>query len=96
MVLAHCREALPSTLAGTVLAVNQRTMEIAMLFQAFAVLETLHAAIGIVKSNAVMTLLQWAGRSHILFCVVLAVPETHGDPALTVLLTVWALSEVIR
>mmetsp|Transcript_15676 Transcript_15676/g.43856 ORF Transcript_15676/g.43856 Transcript_15676/m.43856 type:complete len:218 (-) Transcript_15676:1027-1680(-) len=65
-------------------------------FQGLSLLETLHAATGLVRSGVAAALIQWVGRSHVLFAVLYAVPELHGSLAVTPLFTVWAISEIIR
>lgn len=47
----------------------------AELFQGVSLLETLHAAVGLVPSSPVMALMQWAGRSNVLFLVLDAIPQ---------------------
>lgn len=64
--------------------------------QGMAFLEIIHAALGLVRSGVLSNILQWAGRSHCLFCVVQQTPEVWGSPFAPLLLLSWALSEVIR
>ncbi|KAF5835319.1 tyrosine phosphatase-like protein [Dunaliella salina] len=47
-------------------------------FQGLAILESLHAALGIVPSNPGLALLQWAGRSNVLFLVLGRIPEASA------------------
>jgi very-long-chain (3R)-3-hydroxyacyl-CoA dehydratase len=65
-------------------------------FQLLAILEILHAAIGIVGGSPVTSLMQWGGRSNVLFAVVKSVPEVQATPAVGAMLLAWALSEVVR
>lgn len=65
-------------------------------FQLLSALEILHAAVGLVGGSPLTSLMQWAGRSNVLFGVVAAVPETQNRPAVGAMLLAWALSEVIR
>ncbi|CAI5485291.1 unnamed protein product [Closterium sp. Naga37s-1] len=61
-----------------------------------SILETVHAATGLVRSGVVAPLVQWLGRSFVLFAVVGRTPALHTHAALFVLLAVWCCSEVIR
>eukprot|EP00197_Chlamydomonas_leiostraca_P011161 CAMPEP_0202861760 /NCGR_PEP_ID=MMETSP1391-20130828/3050_1 /ASSEMBLY_ACC=CAM_ASM_000867 /TAXON_ID=1034604 /ORGANISM="Chlamydomonas leiostraca, Strain SAG 11-49" /LENGTH=220 /DNA_ID=CAMNT_0049541195 /DNA_START=17 /DNA_END=679 /DNA_ORIENTATION=- len=70
--------------------------DFAKVFQGASILEVVHAAIGIVPSSPAMALLQWAGRSHILYLVLDAVPQVQSSPASVVLLAAWSVSEIIR
>ncbi|KAL4437140.1 hypothetical protein ABPG75_004279 [Micractinium tetrahymenae] len=65
-------------------------------FQLLSSLEILHAAVGLVGGSPMTSLMQWAGRSNVLFGVVAAVPETQNRPAVGAMFLAWALSEVIR
>ncbi len=51
---------------------------LAELFQGVSLLETLHAAVGLVPSSPAMALMQWAGRSNVLFLVLDAIPQVGG------------------
>jgi hypothetical protein len=66
------------------------------LFQLASALEILHAALGLVGGSPLTALMQWAGRSNVLFGVVAAVPEVQGAASVGIMLWAWALSEVIR
>ncbi|CAI5534177.1 unnamed protein product [Closterium sp. Naga37s-1] len=61
-----------------------------------SILEAVHAATGLVRSGVVAPLVQWVGRSFVLFAVVGRTPALHTHAALFVLLAVWCCSEVIR
>eukprot|EP00897_Mesotaenium_endlicherianum_P010251 jgi/Mesen1/9254/ME000006S09256 len=65
-------------------------------FQLASFLEVIHAALGIVRSGAGTALMQWAGRSHVLFAVLLQVPEVQAVPAVFIMFAAWAVSEIIR
>lgn len=75
-----------STLPGTT----------AGFFQLVSALEVVHAAVGLVGGSPVTALMQWAGRSNVLFGVVAAVPEVQDRPAVGAMFLAWAMSEVIR
>ena len=81
---------------------------IAVKVQSVTLLETLHAALGIVRSAPSTNALQWLGRTH---CVAVAaslvsyptkpyasaelIPALHAGAAL-VAITAWCLSELVR
>jgi Protein tyrosine phosphatase-like protein, PTPLA len=46
--------------------------------QAAALLETVHVLAGLVKGSAPLALLQWFGRSNVLFLILGAVPEVSA------------------
>ena len=72
------------------------TLSYAALFQLASALEIVHAAIGLVGGSPINALMQWAGRSNVLFAIVHSVPEVQASPAVGAMLLAWALSEVIR
>ncbi|KAG7671733.1 hypothetical protein Ndes2526B_g07369 [Nannochloris sp. 'desiccata'] len=82
--------------AGSLTGAYATAGETVGFFQFLAVLEILHAAIGIVGGSPVTSLMQWGGRSNVLFAVVKSVPEVQATPAVGAMLLVWALSEVVR
>ena len=49
--------------------------------QSVAVLETLHAAVGLVRSGVSANFVQWLGRSHVALFVLSAVPGVKGVAA---------------
>ncbi|KAK9806866.1 hypothetical protein WJX72_005499 [[Myrmecia] bisecta] len=65
-------------------------------FQALSFLEVVHAAVGLVRGSPLTALMQWAGRSHILFALLHCIPELQETVAATAMLRAWAISEVIR
>ena len=65
-------------------------------FQLASALEILHAALGLVGGSPLTALMQWAGRSNVLFGVVAAVPEVQNRAVVGAMFLAWALSEVIR
>ncbi|KAJ7527745.1 hypothetical protein O6H91_16G069200 [Diphasiastrum complanatum] len=64
--------------------------------QLAAFLEVIHAAAGLVNSGFFMSLLQWAGRSHVLFCIICQIEEIEKTSFVFMVFTAWSLSEVIR
>ncbi|GAQ88976.1 Protein tyrosine phosphatase-like protein PTPLA [Klebsormidium nitens] len=61
-----------------------------------AFLEVIHAAVGLVRSGTLNTLLQWLGRLHVYYAVIGSVPELQSEPALAIMLLAWSLIEIIR
>jgi very-long-chain (3R)-3-hydroxyacyl-CoA dehydratase len=71
-------------------------LHLAGLFQLVSGLEILHAALGLVGGSWGAALMQWAGRSNVLFGVVAAEPQVQRSLAVGIMCWAWALSEVIR
>jgi len=65
-------------------------------YQGLSLLEALHAATGLVRSGVAAALIQWVGRSHVLYAVLYQIPALHSSPAVAPLFIAWGLSEVIR
>lgn len=61
-----------------------------------SLLEVAHAASGLVRSGWPAALMQWLGRSHVLFAVLMKVPAVQRLPAVFVTFAAWSMSEVIR
>ncbi|KAE8038990.1 hypothetical protein FH972_011446 [Carpinus fangiana] len=70
--------------------------ELICLLQTVAFLEVVHAAIGIVPSGVVNTLMQWGGRVHFLLVVVRQIDEVQELPSVFITFVAWSLTEVIR
>eukprot|EP00892_Ulva_mutabilis_P007699 jgi/Ulvmu1/5300/UM022_0094.1 len=64
--------------------------------QAVSILETVHAALGLVRSGVLMNFLQWTARSHALFLAVNPEPSLHAHPAAALMLFSWGLGEACR
>ncbi|CRK98938.1 CLUMA_CG011943, isoform A [Clunio marinus] len=67
-----------------------------IIFQNAAVLEIFHVAIGIVKSNLVITTMQVLSRVMVVCGVVLATPTGKVSPGLPLALLAWSVTEIIR
>ncbi|CAG9464099.1 unnamed protein product [Pedinophyceae sp. YPF-701] len=65
-------------------------------FQLLAFMEVVHAALRIVRSSPVQALMQWGGRSHVLFALLKPVAAVHPTPFAAALFAAWAISEVCR
>ncbi|KAG2498226.1 hypothetical protein HYH03_003976 [Edaphochlamys debaryana] len=61
-----------------------------------SLLETVHAALGLVPSSPLSALMQWGGRSNCLFCVVQPIRALHSDVYALVMLGCWSAAETIR
>jgi len=66
------------------------------VMQCVAVLEVVHAALGLVKARWTSAALQWVARTNVITLVVAETPEIWGKPAVTIMLAAWALGELVR
>ncbi|DBA71042.1 hypothetical protein WJX79_002593 [Trebouxia sp. C0005] len=76
--------------------VYENTNAVVRCFQLLSALEILHAAAGLVRGSPLTALMQWSGRSNVLFAILHRVSQLWTNPAAAVLIYVWALSEVVR
>lgn len=67
-----------------------------ILFQNAAVLEMIHAATGLVKSNVFITIVQVLSRVMVVCGVVMATPDAKVSPGLPLALLAWSITEIIR
>lgn len=69
-----------------------------IVFQNAALLEIMHAAVGLVRSNVVVTTFQVFSRVMVVVGVVLATPYTYAAASLglPLALTAWSITEIIR
>ncbi|XP_054271448.1 very-long-chain (3R)-3-hydroxyacyl-CoA dehydratase hpo-8 [Macrosteles quadrilineatus] len=67
-----------------------------IIFQNAAVLEILNVAIGIVKSNLMLTTFQVFSRVMVVCGILLATPTAPLSPGLPLALLAWSVTEVIR
>ncbi|CAI9721039.1 Hypothetical predicted protein [Octopus vulgaris] len=66
------------------------------IFQTGAVLEVLHVAIGIVKSNLRMTFFQVFSRLFVVWGIMQHVPEAQENVGVVMFLVAWVITEIIR
>ncbi|EZG65033.1 putative protein tyrosine phosphatase [Gregarina niphandrodes] len=66
------------------------------LATALPILEVVHAAIGLVRSDAVTTFMQVASRMHVSFFIWRLLPVTHLMASTALVITAWTLSEFCR
>ncbi|KAF6996206.1 hypothetical protein CFC21_012574 [Triticum aestivum] len=64
--------------------------------QTCAVLETVHAAVGLVPTSPFLAFLQWGGRTHFILALLRQIPEVQGSPSVFITFMAWSISEVIR
>ncbi|XP_055388232.1 very-long-chain (3R)-3-hydroxyacyl-CoA dehydratase hpo-8 [Condylostylus longicornis] len=67
-----------------------------IIFQNAAVLEIFNAALGLVKSNPILTTFQVFSRVMVVCGVVMATPEAKNSPGLPLALLAWSITEIIR
>ncbi|XP_076437785.1 very-long-chain (3R)-3-hydroxyacyl-CoA dehydratase 2-like [Babylonia areolata] len=66
------------------------------IFQTAAVLEIVHSAVGVVKSNPVLTGFQVFSRVFLLWGVVWSVPQVQTSDFIVYFLMAWTITEIIR
>jgi very-long-chain (3R)-3-hydroxyacyl-CoA dehydratase len=66
------------------------------LFQVLALLETLHAMVGFVRSPVLPSVLQWMGRTHVLMCITDSIVPLQKTTAAGVLILCWAIIDCVR
>ncbi|KAG7172753.1 very-long-chain (3R)-3-hydroxyacyl-CoA dehydratase hpo-8-like [Homarus americanus] len=81
---------------GSLRGLWESTSNVLKIFQTLAVLEIVHAAVGLVPSSVMMVLPQVASRLIVLWPVLCAVEETHNSIGVPLLLIAWSVTEVIR
>lgn len=69
-----------------------------IIFQHAAALEVLHAALGLVKSSALITFVQVVSRVAVVSGVILATPEKYASSSIGIPLAIsaWSITEIIR
>lgn len=81
---------------GSITGLWESTSSVLKIFQSLAILEVVHAAIGLVPSSVAMVLPQVTSRLVILWPVLCTVNSTHSSIGLPLLLIAWSVTEVIR
>ncbi|XP_072027513.1 very-long-chain (3R)-3-hydroxyacyl-CoA dehydratase 2-like [Amphiura filiformis] len=66
------------------------------LFQTAAMLEVVHCALGLVSSSVVLTAFQVASRVFLVWAITHSVREVQNDASVTLYITAWTLTEIIR
>ena len=67
-----------------------------LIFQTAAVMEILHAAVGLVKSNPVLTAFQVFSRLFITWAIAYSVKQVQSHISISMCLFAWSVTEVIR
>ncbi|KAG2439131.1 hypothetical protein HXX76_004498 [Chlamydomonas incerta] len=73
-----------------------RAAPLTKLVQGAALLDTLHAAVGLVPSSPALSLMFWVGRGNALFAITEPIAALHSSWWAVVMLGAWAAAEVIR
>jgi len=66
------------------------------VFQTLAIMEIFHAIIGIVPSNPMLVLMQIFSRVFVVWGVVHSFARVHNSITIPLMLTAWAVTEIIR
>lgn len=66
------------------------------IFQTAALLEVVHAAVGLVRSNPVLTLLQVLSRLLVVWIVMFLFEESRNSIGTVIVCVVWPLAEITR
>jgi len=66
------------------------------LLQTAALLEVLHAALGLVRSNPIVVATQIVSRLAVLWLPVHHIKGSQTSPGISIMLTAWSVTEVIR
>lgn len=66
------------------------------IFQTLAVLEILHAAVGLVRSNPVLTGFQVMSRVYLVWGIVYVVKESQDQLGVLLVSIAWCITEVVR
>jgi len=74
----------------------EATKSALLLFQSLAILEVVHSAVGLVRSNPVLTLCQVFSRVFLVWPILYGLPDSRLSWGFPMLLTAWCITEVIR
>jgi len=66
------------------------------LVQTAAILEVIHAMIGIVRSNPMVTAVQIASRLLVVWLPIHFIAESQTSPGISIMLFAWCLTEMVR
>ncbi|KAH8035173.1 hypothetical protein HPB51_004414 [Rhipicephalus microplus] len=66
------------------------------IFQTLALLEVVHCLVGLVSSNAFLTLIQILSRLMVVWGILVPVPECQDQFGIVMLLVAWCLAEITR
>ncbi|CAN1847012.1 Very-long-chain (3R)-3-hydroxyacyl-CoA dehydratase 2 [Linum perenne] len=81
---------------GSVAGAHASVGDLICFLQSIAVLEIIHAALGIVPSGVLFSFMQWGGRAHWILAIVRKIAEVQELPAVFITFTAWSIAEIIR
>lgn len=81
---------------GSIKGLWESTSTVLKIFQTLAIMEVIHAAVGLVPSSVAMVIPQVTSRLVILWPILCTVDKTHSSFGLPMLLIAWSVTEVIR
>jgi len=84
------------TIKETHVGVYDKINILLYIFQTGAVLEIVHAAVGLVRSNVLLTGFQVFSRVFLVWGIAYSVPEIQNTIAVPLFLVAWCITEVIR
>jgi len=67
-----------------------------VVFQTLAILEIVHVAIKLVRSNPLFTFMQVFSRLYVLWGVLIPIEESRNSTGVIMLLSAWTVTEVVR
>ncbi|CAD5119350.1 DgyrCDS7967 [Dimorphilus gyrociliatus] len=82
--------------AGSTKSVFKICSTLLYIFQTAAILEVVHAALGLVKSNVFLTFFQVLSRVFVVWGISYSVPETRATNGTTMYLAAWSITEIVR
>merc|ERR1712025_1002270 len=83
-------------LKGSHVGVFDKVKLLLYVFQTGAVFEIAHAALGLVRSNVVLTAFQVWSRVFLVWGITYSVPDIQDTVAVPMFLLAWCITEVIR
>lgn len=95
-VLITCAQHIVSGKSEQPQALYDEVEQVLKIVQTAAIMEVLHALLGVVRSPWFTTLLQVASRVTILWGFLWAIPSTQGQIGATLCITSWAAVEIPR
>ncbi|KAH3713026.1 very-long-chain (3R)-3-hydroxyacyl-CoA dehydratase 2-like [Dreissena polymorpha] len=76
--------------------VYEKVSPLLNIFQTAALLEIVHCAVGMVRSNVMLTAFQVISRIFVTWGVAYSIPEVHDIFGVTMFIFAWTLTEIIR
>ncbi|WOK96941.1 very-long-chain (3R)-3-hydroxyacyl-CoA dehydratase 2 [Canna indica] len=88
--------ALARILSSSVHGAYASAGDLICFLQAISFMEVVHAAVGLVPSGVLLSLMQWGGRTHFLLAILRQIPELQDLPSVFITFLAWSMTEVIR